>query len=180
MHTPGTFITRDYRQYSAIALLHTLQFTVTHAQGVSVFTSCILATDLSQSHCDFISHMKSSWHSLIPFLPLFCSCQFRRLDSVQILWSEAHPAMLASRNSTLRFSTRLLFSTRSRLLTVSFYNPSARAPQKTAYIVNEMCLPRRYLVVDVLLSLALASAGICLSSRCLAVGLHVTAFFPLV
>jgi hypothetical protein len=39
-------ITRDYRQYSAIAALHTLQFTVTHALGFSVFTSRILATDL--------------------------------------------------------------------------------------------------------------------------------------
>jgi hypothetical protein len=39
------YITRDYRQYSAIADLHTLQFTVTHALEFSVFTSRILATD---------------------------------------------------------------------------------------------------------------------------------------
>jgi hypothetical protein len=32
--------------YSAISNLHTLQFTVTHALGFSVFTSRILATDL--------------------------------------------------------------------------------------------------------------------------------------
>jgi hypothetical protein len=32
--------------YSAIANLHTLQFTFTHALGFSVFTSRILATDL--------------------------------------------------------------------------------------------------------------------------------------
>jgi hypothetical protein len=32
--------------YSAIADLHTLQFTVTHALGFSVFTNRILATDL--------------------------------------------------------------------------------------------------------------------------------------
>jgi uncharacterized membrane protein len=31
--------------YSAIAYLHTLQFTVTHALGFSVFTSPILAKD---------------------------------------------------------------------------------------------------------------------------------------
>jgi hypothetical protein len=30
---PYTFTTRDDRQYSAIADLHTLQFTVTHAVG---------------------------------------------------------------------------------------------------------------------------------------------------
>jgi hypothetical protein len=33
-------------QYSAITDLHTLQFTVTHALGFSVFTNRILATDL--------------------------------------------------------------------------------------------------------------------------------------
>jgi hypothetical protein len=34
--------------------------------------------------------MKSSFHSLIPFLPLFCNCQFRRFDSIQLLCSQAH------------------------------------------------------------------------------------------
>jgi hypothetical protein len=51
--------TRDYRQYSAIAILHTLQVTVTHSLGFSVLTSRILATDLTQSHCHFTSHMVS-------------------------------------------------------------------------------------------------------------------------
>jgi hypothetical protein len=32
--------------YSAITVLHTLQFTVTHALGFSVFISLILVTDL--------------------------------------------------------------------------------------------------------------------------------------
>jgi hypothetical protein len=44
-----TFTTRDYRHYSSIAVLHTFQFTVTHALGFSVFTSRILATDISLS-----------------------------------------------------------------------------------------------------------------------------------
>jgi hypothetical protein len=34
-------------------LIYTLQFTVTHALGFLVFTSRIMATDLSQSHCKF-------------------------------------------------------------------------------------------------------------------------------
>jgi hypothetical protein len=34
--------------------------------------------------------MTSYFHSLIPFLPLFCSCQFRSLDSIQLLFSQAH------------------------------------------------------------------------------------------
>jgi hypothetical protein len=55
--------------YSAVAILHTFQFTAPHALGFSVFTSRILATDFSQSHCNFKSHVKSSCHSLIPFLP---------------------------------------------------------------------------------------------------------------
>jgi hypothetical protein len=42
--------TRDYRQYRGIADLHTFQFAVTHALGLSVVTSRILATDLSQSN----------------------------------------------------------------------------------------------------------------------------------
>jgi hypothetical protein len=93
-----------------------IQFTVTHALHFSVFTSRILATDLSQSHCHFKSHMKSSRYSLIPFLPLSCSFQIRRLDS------------------------RLLFSTRSRLLTMSLHNPSARTTQKT----QPLLLRRRF------------------------------------
>jgi hypothetical protein len=60
---------RDYRQYSAIAILHTLQFTVAHAPGFLAVTSRILATDLSQSHWHFNSHMKSSWHNVILFFP---------------------------------------------------------------------------------------------------------------
>jgi hypothetical protein len=70
---PYTYTARDYRQYSAIAHLHTFQFTVTHALGLSVFTSRILVTDLSQSHCHFSSHMNPSWHSLIPFLTFLLS-----------------------------------------------------------------------------------------------------------
>jgi hypothetical protein len=42
-----THSTLNYRQYSAIADLHTLQFTVTRALGFSVFTSRILATDFN-------------------------------------------------------------------------------------------------------------------------------------
>jgi hypothetical protein len=39
--------TRNYKKYSAIADLHTLQFTVTHTVRFSVFTSPILATDFN-------------------------------------------------------------------------------------------------------------------------------------
>jgi hypothetical protein len=92
---PHTFTTRDYRQYSAIANQHTFHFTVAHTLGFSAFTSRILATDFSQSHCNCKSHMKSSLHHLIPFLPLFCSCQFNSSAP------NPYPGRLASRNSTL-------------------------------------------------------------------------------
>jgi hypothetical protein len=39
--------TRNYKLYSAIADLHTLQFTITHILGFSVFTIRILATDFN-------------------------------------------------------------------------------------------------------------------------------------
>jgi hypothetical protein len=55
--------------YSAVADLRTLQFTVAHTLGFSVFTSRILATDLSQSHCNFKSHMKSSFLAVCSQLP---------------------------------------------------------------------------------------------------------------
>jgi hypothetical protein len=67
-YTFTQFGTRD--NYSAIVILHTFQPTVAHALGYSVLTSRILAMDLSQSHCNFKSHVKSSCHSLIPSLPL--------------------------------------------------------------------------------------------------------------
>jgi hypothetical protein len=90
--------------YSAIADLRTVQFTVTHALWFSVFTS-ILATDLQQSHCHFKSHIKSSSHSLVPFLPLFCSCQLSSVPS-----SQAHlPAGWSLELDSLLDSTTTLF-----------------------------------------------------------------------
>jgi hypothetical protein len=50
----GTSVTifRNYKQYSAIADLHNLQFTVAYALGFSVYTNRLLVTELKQSHCD--------------------------------------------------------------------------------------------------------------------------------
>jgi hypothetical protein len=62
---------------TALPLFYILQFTVTYALGFSVVTSRILAMDLSQSHRNFNLHIKSSWYSLIPFLP-FLQLPFRR------------------------------------------------------------------------------------------------------
>jgi hypothetical protein len=134
---------RDYRLNSAIAILHIFQFT--HALGSWVFSSRTLVTEVSQSHCHFNSHMKSSWHSLIPFLPLFCNCQFRRTDSTALDYC-----------SILRRSFWLC--------------PSARNPRKTpSSVVNNVC----YLAMNALL-LRAHVAGICLSTRCLAMDIRVT------
>jgi hypothetical protein len=118
--------------YSAIAILQNFQFIFTQPLGFSVFNSRILATDLSQSRCNFTTHMKSSSHRLIPFLPFFSVTFHCNLQ-----------------NSTQ--SSRLLSCTPSRLLTAPFYNPSARTPRKTpCSSFKDACLLVRYVAVDVL------------------------------
>jgi hypothetical protein len=61
--------------YRAIADLHFFQFTGTHALGFSVFTSRIRATDfhivIMRVKLYFKSHIKSSCHNVIYFLPIF-------------------------------------------------------------------------------------------------------------
>jgi hypothetical protein len=76
--------TRDCSQYSAVADLHNLQFTVTHALGFSVFISCTQATDIAVSISLQITHEVS----FAP--PNSRSCQFRRLNSIQFLCSQDH------------------------------------------------------------------------------------------
>jgi hypothetical protein len=166
---PYTFTTRDCRQCSAIAILHTFQFIVRYTLRFSVFTSRILATDLSQSRCNFKSHMKSSRHSLILFLSLFCDCQPRRLDSIQFPFSEAHNLTgrrLETRLSTLCCSVEFFFITTlhwphgkhhlllSRILLGVFTAPLHSNGRGADNIENslsiiEACLPRApvYLVV---------------------------------
>jgi hypothetical protein len=59
--------------YSTADILHTSELTVSYALRFSVLTSRILATCLQQSRCNFKSHMKCSFHSVILYLPLFCN-----------------------------------------------------------------------------------------------------------
>jgi hypothetical protein len=137
--------------YSALAILHTLYFTVAHAH-----TSRILATDLQSSHCHFKSRMKSSFHRLIPFLSFL-------LDHLRLPSPELNP---------------ILDSNNFKRPSLSLYNPSARTTQKTQLsIIDEACLLIPCLAVDVLLLLAYASSGMCLPSRCLAMGLFVTIYY---
>jgi hypothetical protein len=105
---PYTFTRRNYRQYSSIADLRTFQFTVIHELGFSFFTNRILGIGLLQSHYHFIRHMKSSFHRLIPSLPLLCNCQFRRFDSIQFLCSQVY--ILAGRRIVTRLTSLLLYA----------------------------------------------------------------------
>jgi hypothetical protein len=148
-------------QYSAIAILHTSEFTTAHSLGFLVFTSRILATGLSQSHCNF----NHTWSLL--FTAEFLSCH--------------HSAAANSEDSTRLLSTAVLYSV---LLCFCYSCPAehflrlARTPRKTPHsLVKNSCLLIRYLVMNVLLLFrASAFAAMCLASRCLAVGIHVTIF----
>jgi hypothetical protein len=126
--------------YSTTAILHPLQFAVSHALGFSDFTSRILATGLWQSHCHFKSHMKHSFPSLIPFLSIFCNCQFRRLDSIlNPLLRRSYSGRLASQNSTQFFSTEPLFIT-------TLDGPCRK---HSLPIVRKACLKRRCIATEV-------------------------------
>jgi hypothetical protein len=121
------------------------QFTVAHALGFSVFTSRVLATDLSQFNCNFNSHMKSSWHSLIlccHFFSVALDCHL--LNSTWIL------------STTVLYSMLLCFyccicrvSYYFVPYSLSLYNSLTRTPGNTP------CLLVRYLAMDVLFSRAL-------------------------
>jgi hypothetical protein len=155
---------RTTGNYSAIADL--LQFIVAHTMGFSVFTTRIQATDLSQFHCNFRSHLKSSLHSLIPSLPflsitLDChlqnSTQFlTTINSNQLFFS--YTLSVSDSNQPLPWNFPLYSLEADPTENIVFYCP----------ILFEACLLIRCLAVDVLLLRALVPAGMCLPSRCLA------------
>jgi hypothetical protein len=134
--------------------------------------------------------MKSSFHSLIHFLPLFCSFQCRRLCSIQFLCTQAHTPKY------WRPKTRLFTSDNnwpSMLLNTSLeplctdhaenplYNHFALTTQKKvpASIVKEACLLIRWLAICVLLLRLLAPTGMCLPGRCLAMSVYVTLLYTI-
>jgi hypothetical protein len=123
---------RNYRQYRAIVILHTLQFTVTHALGLWVFTSRIQATALSQSVTS-----NHTWS----FLPQ----------------SNSFLAITSQSPSTAISRTRHISLDYCSVLRPFFWLcPPARTPRKTpSSIVKNTCLLILYLVVDVLLLRAL-------------------------
>jgi hypothetical protein len=98
-----------------------LFYTLTHAIGFLVLTSHILATYSLQSHYHFKSHMKSSFHCLIPFLPFLVNHLWLPSPELNPFLFQGHIQAgwnLENRPFTLDYSALhlLLLSTSSRLL----------------------------------------------------------------
>jgi heme/copper-type cytochrome/quinol oxidase subunit 4 len=108
--------------------------------------------------------MKSSFHRLISFLPF-------PLNHLGLSSPEFDPLL----DDWLKLFFNWTISTSDNSLqwpSLSVYNPSARTTQKTQPILGDACLLIRCLAIDVLLLCALAPSGMCLASRCLAMGTH--------
>jgi hypothetical protein len=125
-----------------VSLIYTLQFTVTHTLGFSVFSSRTLVTafntgttTVSQNHRLQVSLYYSThtdFSSLLDF-------QLNSLES-SIIWklparelSSSYPGRLASRNST-----------DSNDLLRPFYNRLARTTQKTSSVVEKACAQKLF------------------------------------
>jgi hypothetical protein len=76
--------TWNHRQLQRYHDFRTLQFTVMDTLGYSAFASHILARNFNTVVTP-ISHMESSLHSLVPFLPLFCQLPTPETPSILIL-----------------------------------------------------------------------------------------------
>jgi hypothetical protein len=70
----------------------TLYFIVTHTHTHQGSQSSLVVSwqRIYNSLTVTAAQMKSSLHRLIPFLPLFCNRQFRRLDSIHFICSQTH------------------------------------------------------------------------------------------
>jgi hypothetical protein len=139
---------RDYGQYSAIASLHTLQFTVTHARTRVLSLPYSYPGNGFITVCHFNSHMKSSWHSLIPFLPFL-------LNHLRLPSPELDPILFLLDH----FTSRLLFSAPSTSLLLLLLSCrtlpiiTLNGPHRKHLLVlfKDACLQLRYLAMDVLL-----------------------------
>jgi hypothetical protein len=83
---------------------HALSLFLSLSLGFCVFTSRILVRDLSQSHYNFKSHLKCSWHCLIPFLP-FLQLPIPVLLSTTVVYSAVLRLLLLLSCQTLLVTT---------------------------------------------------------------------------
>jgi hypothetical protein len=119
---------RTRGNYNAIANLHSLQFTVTHALRFSVFTILILATQyVYQCYCNCSIHEVFVQSNCFLAIRLQQPVPKTRLNSIPLLRS-SYPSWLASRNSTLFCATTASFGT-------LLYNHFGRTTQKTASLL---------------------------------------------
>jgi hypothetical protein len=103
--------------------------------------------------------MESSFHSLTPFLPLFCNCQFRRFVFIQFLCSQLHiPAgwRLEALPFTSDATTDVFYSTTPVLFYIHLccrtllYN-HLPGPHGKHHLLSSIVLLIRCLAIDVLL-----------------------------
>jgi hypothetical protein len=152
-----------------------------------VFTIRFLAADLSQSlgnfkyhfNCStcrvFNSHTKSFWHNLIPFLlspPTGHSLNF----DLRVFWLSSWQL------SIWHISPSSDFQMNSQLFLASCYIAFGRNSKKTRPLPSNGYPLLWHIHWNVFAQQRAVyqesvSTGMCLSSRCLAVGLHVTIWF---
>jgi hypothetical protein len=145
---------------TALSLIYTLYTSPLHTRMDSQSSLAVSWQRIYKSHCHFKPQIKS-FHSLIPFLALFCYCQFRRLDSIQLFCSKDHILV------GWRLETRLNWSL--------LYNHFARTTQKTRPLScweGVFTVPLHSNGSYSIVSRVFVSAGMCLPSRWLAMNVY--------
>jgi hypothetical protein len=158
--TPYTLhTTRYYRQYGPLADLHTLQFTVTHALGFSVFTSRILATDfitvslsLQITH-EVIFSQPNSFLAIILQLPTQFSSSapsfitrqagVSKLDSILLNWTLLYNHFVRTTQKT-----QPLYCWEG-LFTAPLHSNGSYSIVASVFIAAGMCLPSCCLAMNV-------------------------------
>jgi hypothetical protein len=116
--------------------------------------------------------MKSSLHSLLPFLSFLL--HHLRLPSPEL---DQFLGKLTQMSSSSTELSQLLITTNSNDFLRPFETHRHGPRRKHClFIVEKTCLLIRCLAKDVMLRV-LATAGMCLPSRCLAMGLYVTTYY---
>jgi hypothetical protein len=111
---------------TGLSLLYTVYSSPLHTHQGSQSSLVVSWQRICKSHYNFKTHMKSSLHSLIPFLPLFCICQLRWLCSIQFLCFQALvPAgcRLETRLESTRLPSILLLPSLKLFFITTFNGP---------------------------------------------------------
>jgi hypothetical protein len=121
--------------------------------------------------------MKSSFHRRIPFLALILRLPIpkTRLHSIPLL-SGSYPGRLASRSSTLHFRLHYCTIFGRVFWRCPFITPRHGPHRKHSLYCWQGVFTGPLPLIDVQLSRTFACSAMCLPSRCLAMGIHVTIF----